>query len=157
MCFQGNMKCPAFTEGIPPCKTYRRAHKKFSTIGDSGSFTYALVARNRMPLAEFPPAPSSNSQIVTSILSQLSARAGTLSAERGASVYCTLTDELTFICCPDRSVGSSARTAFLADLQREWRLKYGSRAATFTSHGKDSERYIGSARSGRTWSTRRQE
>jgi vesicle-associated membrane protein 7 len=106
-----------------------------------GSFSYALVAVNRVPVAEFPPATSSNSQIVTSILMQINSRAGRLSAEHGSNVYSAFTDQdgLTFLCCSDRSVDSASRTTFLNDIQREWRLKYGSRAVRFTSHDKDSE------------------
>jgi hypothetical protein len=104
-------------------------------------FTYSLIALDRIPLAEFPAASSVNSQVVASILAQINSKSGHLSAEQGSQIYATFTDQdrITFLCCSDKSVESSVRAAFLNELQREWRLKYGSRASSFGSHEKDSE------------------
>jgi hypothetical protein len=106
-----------------------------------GSLSYALVALDRTPLAEYPAATLFNSQVVPSILAQINSKSGHLSAEQGTQIYVTFTDQdhVTFLCCCDKSVDSSTRVAFLNELQREWRLKYGPRASSFSSHEKDSE------------------
>jgi hypothetical protein len=99
----------------------------------------ALVARDQVRLAEFflsNPPPQ-----ISSILAQVSPKSPRLSAEQGAFIYTAQTDpdRITFLCCADKSVDASVRSAFVADLQREWRLAFGSNGAGFGALQKDPE------------------
>jgi hypothetical protein len=105
------------------------------------SISYALVAREQVRLAEFSLSPTLNVKQVTSILSQLDPKSPRFSAEQGSQMFSTFTDSdrITFLCCSDRSVDSMTRGSFLTELQREWRLKFGSSGSSFQFLQKNQE------------------
>jgi hypothetical protein len=105
------------------------------------SIAYALVAREQLPLAEFSLSPALNFKQVNSILSQLDPKSPRFSAEQGSQAFSTFTDSdrITFLCCSDRSVDSGTRASFLSELQREWRLQFGSAGSSFQFLQKNQE------------------
>jgi preprotein translocase subunit SecE len=93
------------------------------------SFAYSSVAHDKSVIVEYPPATPTNNQAIASLLAQVDPRAARFSLEQGQLVYTALTDQdkTTFICCSDRMVVPSIRMAYVNELQREWRLKYGAK------------------------------
>jgi vesicle-associated membrane protein 72 len=103
------------------------------------SIAGAVVARDQVRLAEYflsNPAPN-----ISSILSQVSPKSPRLSAEQGPYIFTAQTDpdRITFLCCADKSIDASVRTAFVGDLQREWRLAFGPQGAGFGALQKNPE------------------
>lgn len=105
------------------------------------SFLYSIVLRHKTPLAEFPLNRPELASSASSILSQVNVESPRLTAQQGNYLYTTLSDPdgITFICISDKTTDPQLRNSFINEIQREWRLKYGSTCSSFTAHEKDAE------------------
>lgn len=105
------------------------------------SFVYAIVLRDKTPLAEFPLNKPELASSASSILSQVNLESPRLTAQQGNYLYTTLSDSdnITFIGISDKSTEAQLRNSFINEIQREWRLKYGSSCSSFAAHEKDAE------------------
>lgn len=105
------------------------------------SFSYAVVCRGKVILAEFPSSGGQISPAVAAILGQIDPRNPRLTAEQGSVIFTTLTepDGITYLCSCDRTVDQCLRTNFVNELQREWRVQYGANGASFGKLEKNSE------------------
>ena len=105
------------------------------------SFIYAIVLRDKTPLAEFPLNKPELASSASSILSQVNLESPRLTAQQGNYLFTTLSDSdnITFIGISDKATDAQLRNSFINEIQREWRLKYGSSCSSFAAHEKDAE------------------
>ena len=105
------------------------------------SFVYALVARGETPLAEYSSVQGNYKAVAVRMLASIDPKKPVHLLEQDKYVFQSLTetDRMTFLCLTDKTVAQQLRQAFLEELQRKWRTKYGSQGATFQSYSKDKE------------------
>lgn len=105
------------------------------------TFIYAIVLRDKTPLAEFPLNKPELASSASSILSQVNLESPRLTAQQGNYLFTTLSDSdnITFIGISDKTADAQLRNSFINEIQREWRLKYGSSCSSFAAHEKDAE------------------
>ncbi|OHS94705.1 putative vesicle-associated membrane protein 726 [Tritrichomonas foetus] len=105
------------------------------------TFVYATVLRDKTPLAEYPLGKPEFSSAAASILSQITIESPRFTAQQANYLFTTMfdTDGITYVCVSDKTLDARIRNTFINELQREWRLKYGSSCSSFAAHEKDAE------------------
>ena len=105
------------------------------------SFSYAVVCRGRLVLAEFPSTGGQMEAAVVKIVGQVDTRNPRLSAEHGSVIFTTLTEPngITYLCKCDKAVEPTVRTNFVNELQREWMVQFGANGASFGQLEKNAE------------------
>ena len=107
----------------------------------SMDFQYALVARGTTPLAEFSLVSGNHRSTALNILEKVDPKKPNSVHDNGGNTFYTLTDpdRTTFLVMCSASVPRTSQSAFLQDLQRKWRQRYGNKAGTFAPSSKNQE------------------
>lgn len=104
-------------------------------------FQYALVARGTTPLAEFSLVSGNHRSTALNILEKVDPKKPNSTFDTGGNTFFTLTDpdRTTFLVMCSSKVVRTLQTAFVQDLQRKWRSKYGNKASSFAPSSKNQE------------------
>lgn len=105
------------------------------------NFHYALVARGTTPIAEYTLLKGNHRAIAIKMLENLDPKTPRAVVEQGSYIFMTITDSdhMTFLCLSEKNVSQQMRIAFLQDLQRKWRSRYGNHGLTFSENSKNAE------------------
>lgn len=105
------------------------------------SFQYALVARGTTPLAEYSTIQGNYRPIAIKILENLNPATPRTMVEQAGHVFFAITDSdrVTFMCLTETNVSRQIQIAFLEEMQRKWRTRYGNNSGSFMTNSKDAE------------------
>ena len=88
---------------------------------------YALIARKKAVLAEYTNSTGNFPTVTRVLLSKIPEQDGKMSYVYDKHVFHYIVDQgITFLCMADDDIKRRATFAFLEDIKKVWREKYGS-------------------------------
>lgn len=101
---------------------------------------YGLVAYNNTPLAEFAAYEGNFKTIAAKMLETMDRKSPRVQSEQNNHVFLAANDDgMVYLVLTEQSASQSLRIAFLDDMKRKWRAKYGNGGRDFTAYSKTKE------------------